>query len=159
MVYGWLVLQRREVDRPVFITRRSVGPNTGRDEIAWLLKWETAAAKPEFLDTLADAHPIATHALELHTVHRIKDGDLAPEEFSLHIKYPFSIDCRVQPWMGFLLPQCGGKLSVRQLLEFCKQNNFVQLETPLAEFARLLAVFVANGFLEVKGFELPTKAH
>jgi len=159
MVYGWLVLQRREVDRPVFITRRSVGPNTGRDEIAWLLKWETAAAKPEFLDTLADAHPIATHALELHIVHRIKEGDLAPEEFSLHIKYPFSIDCRVQPWMGFLLPQCDGKLSVRQLLEFCKQNNFVQPETPLAEFARLLAVFVANGFLEVKGFELPTKAH
>jgi len=158
MVYGWLLLQRREAARPVFTTRRSVGPNTRRDEVAWLLRWETAAAQPEFLESLAEAHPIATHDLEFHTLHRIKEGDWAPEEFSMHANYPFRIDCRVQPWMGFLLPQCDGKLSVRELLEFCKQSNFVQPETPLAEFAKLLTVFVANGFLEVEGFELPARA-
>jgi hypothetical protein len=88
----------------------------------------------------------------------MKEGDLLPEEFTLHIKYPFSVDSRVQPWMGFLLPQCDGKLTVRQLLEFCKQRSFIRPETPLAEFAKLLMVFVANGFLEVEGFELPKNA-
>jgi len=158
MVYGWMIIQRREGARLVFTIRRSIGPLSGKDEIAWLLKWEAAAAKPEFIDLLAEAHPVTVPSLELHTIHRMKEGDLVPEEFSLHIKYPFSVDSRVQPWMGLLLPHCDGKLTVRQLLEFCKQHNFIQPETPLAEFARLLMVFVANGFLEVEGFELPKNA-
>ena len=155
MVYGWMIIQRREDARPVFTTRRTVGPNTGRNEIAWLLKWETAAVKPEFIEILAETHPVTAPSLELHTVHRMKEGDLAPEQFSLHTEYPFSVDCRVQPWMGFLLPQCDGKLTVRQLLEFCKGNHFVHPETPLAEFVKLLMVFISGGFLEVERFGLP----
>jgi hypothetical protein len=158
MIYGWMIIQRRADARPVFTTRRAAGLNSGRDEIAWLLKWETAAAKAEFMETLAEAHPIAAHSLELHTVSRMKEGDLAPEQFSLHTEYPFTVDCRVQPWMGFLLPQCDGKSSVRQLLEFCKGNRFVHPETPLAEFVKLLMVFVGGGFLEVEDFELPASA-
>jgi hypothetical protein len=158
MVYGWMIIQRREGARPVFTTRRSVGPNTGRDEIAWLLKWESAAVKPEFIEILAETHPVTAPSLELHVVHRMKEGDLAPEQFSLHTEYPFSVDCRVQPWVGFLPPQCDGKLTVRQLLGFCKENNFVHPETPLAEFAKLLMVFIAGGFLEVEEFKLPKRA-
>jgi hypothetical protein len=155
MVYGWIIIQRRKDARPVFTTRRSVGPNSGRDEIDWLVKWESAAVKPEFINILAETHPVAAPSLELHTIHRMKEGDLAPEQFSLHTDYPFSVDCRVQIWMGFLLPQCAGKSTVRQLLEFCKQNNFVHPETPLAEFIKLLMVFISGGFLEVEEFKLP----
>jgi len=155
MVYGWIIIQRREDARPVFTGRRSVGLNSGRNEIAWLLKWETAALKPGFTEMLADAHPVATPSLELRTIHRMKEGDLLPEQFSLHTEYPFSVDCPVHPWVGFLLPQCDGKSTVRQLLEFCKQNSFVHPETPLAEFAKLLMVFVSGGFLEVEEFPLP----
>jgi hypothetical protein len=157
MVYGWMIIQRREDPRPVFTSRRSAGPNSGRNEIAWLLKWETASVKPEFLEILAETHPVVAPSLELRTVHRMKEGDLQPEQFSLHTDYPFSVDCQVQPWAGFLFPQCDGKLTVRQLLEFCKQNNFVHPETPLTEFAKLLMVFIGGGFLEVEGFELPKK--
>jgi hypothetical protein len=88
----------------------------------------------------------------------MKEGELLPDEFSLQTEYPFSVDLRVQPWMGFLLPQCDGKLTVRQLLEFCKQHSFIRPETPLAEFARLLMVFIGSGFLEVEEFELPAGA-
>jgi SAM-dependent methyltransferase len=153
MVHGWMIIQRREDARPVFTARRYLGPSSGRDEIAWLMKWEGAAAKPGFIDALAEAHPITAPSLELRTVHRMKEGDLAPEDFSWHTEYPFSVDCRVQPWMCFVLPQCDGKLSVRQLWEFCKQHQFVHPETPLAEFAKLLMVFVSYGFLEVEGFK------
>ena len=158
MAYGWMIIQRREGARPVFTVRRSIGSHSGKNEIAWLLKWEGASAKPEFINFLAEARPVAVPSVELHTIHRMKEGDLLPEEFSLQLKYPFSVDLRVQPWMGFMLPQCDGNLTVRQLLEFCKQHNFVQADTPLAEFAKLVMVFIANGFLEVEGFELPKKA-
>jgi hypothetical protein len=60
--------------------------------------------------------------------------------------------------MGFLFPQCDGNSSVRQLLDFCKGNRFVHPETPLAEFVKLLMVFVGGGFLEVEEFELPASA-
>jgi len=159
MVYGWLIIQRSAEPRPVFTARRSASPKSRREEIEWLLRWQTAAERPEFVDRLAEAHPVAVPTLELHTVHRIKDGDLSPAEFSLHTEYPFAADCRVQPWVGFLLAQCDGKSSLRQLLEFCKAHKFVQPETPLVEFARLLMVLIAGGFLEVEGFELPGRGH
>ncbi|MGA2073060.1 MAG: class I SAM-dependent methyltransferase [Terriglobia bacterium] len=155
MVYGWLIIQRRDEARPVFTVRRSVGRILSRREVAWLLKWETAAVNPAFIDGLADAHPVATPSLELHTVHRMKDGELQPEQFELHTEYPFNVECRVQPWVGFLLPQCDGTSTVRQLHEFCRQNKFIDPETPLAEFTKLLAVFISGGFLEVEEFRLP----
>jgi hypothetical protein len=155
MPYGWLILQRRDETRPVFTARRTAGRISTGKEVAWVLKWETAAVKPGFIEKLAAAHPVATPASELHTVHRIKGGDLLPEEFKLKTEYPFAVACRVQPWVGFLLPQCDGKSSVRELVEFCKQNNFVHADTPLAEFVKLLMVFISGGFLEVEEFELP----
>jgi len=156
MSYGWLIIQRRKDVRPVFTARRSVGRVSTRDEVGWLLNWETAAAEPGFIEKLAGVHPVARASFELHTVHRMKGGDLLPEDFRLTTDYPFSVECRVQPWVGFLLPQCDGKSSVRELLEFCKRNSFVHLDTPLTEFVRLLAVFISGGFLEVEEFRLPT---
>ena len=158
MSYGWLIIQRRDDVRPVFTVRRSVGRISTREEVGWLLNWETAAVAPGFIERLAEAKPVARPSFELHTVHRMKGGDLLPEEFRLTTEYPFSVECRVQPWVGFLLPQCDGKSSVRELLEFCKQNSFVHLDTPLAEFVKLLAVFISGGFLEVEEFRLPEGA-
>ena len=155
MIYGWLIMQRREDDRPVFTTRRSVGPHSGREEIAWLLKWETAAVKPQLIEGLGEVRPVAVPFLELHTVYRWKEGDLRPDQFTLHADHPFCVECQVQPWVSFLLPQCDGKSSVRRLLEFCKENHFVHPETPLAEFAKMLMVLMSRGLLEVEGFELP----
>ena len=155
MPYGWLIIQRRNDSRSVFTVRKSVGRISTRNEIGWLLKWETAAVKPEFIDRLAEAHPVATPSLELHTVHRMKDGELQPDEFKLHTEYPFEVECRVQPWVGFLLPQCDGTPTVRQLHEFCRQNKFIHPETPLTEFAKLLTVLISGGFLEVEEFRLP----
>ena len=158
MAYGWLILQRRNDPRPVFTLRRSVGRVSTREEVGWLLNWETALVEPGFIEKLAEAHPVAKPSFELHTVHRMKGGDLLPEEFTLKTEYPFSVECRVQPWVGFLLPQCDGKSSVRELLEFSKRNNFVQVETPLREFVKLLAVFISGGFLEVEEYRLPESA-
>jgi len=159
MSYGWLIIQRRDDGRPVFTVRRSAGRISTREEVGWLLNWETAAVAPGFIEKLAEAHPVARPSFELHTVHRMKGGDLLPEEFRLTTEYPFSVECRVQPWVGFLLPQCDGKSSVRELLEFCKRSNFVHLDTPLAEFVKLLAVFISGGFLEVEEYRLPGGSH
>jgi hypothetical protein len=65
------------------------------------------------------------------------------------------MDCKVQPWVGFLIPLCDGKLTVRQLLEACKSHQLIHAETPLEEFSELLAALISGGFLEVADFRPP----
>jgi SAM-dependent methyltransferase len=155
MAYGWIIIQRKNDARKVFTVRRSAGQRTGREEIAWLLHWETFAASSSAFDGLLGMRPVARPSLELRTLYRLKDGDLAPEQFTLHVDDPFSMDCKVQPWVGFLIPLCDGKLTVQQLFDACKANRFIHAETPPQEFSELLGVLISGGFLEVADYRLP----
>jgi hypothetical protein len=156
MAYGWIIIQRKSDARDVFTVRRLAGLRTGPDEIAWLLRWETfVAAGASALAALQGMRPMARPSLELRTVYRLKDGDLVPDQFMLHTDDPFSMECKVQPWVSFLIPLCDGKLTVQQLLEACKANRFIHAETPPQEFSELLGVLISGGFLEVEGYRPP----
>lgn len=156
MAYGWIIIQRKNDARNVFTVRRMAGLRSGSDEIAWLLQWETfVAAGASVFAALQGMRPVARPSLELRTVYRLKDGDLVPEQFTLHTDDPFSMDCKVQPWVSFLIPLCDGKLTVRQLFEACKANRFIHEETPAQEFCELLGVLISGGFLEVAEYRPP----
>jgi SAM-dependent methyltransferase len=156
MAYGWIVIQRKLDTRRVFTVRRFAGPQTGKEEIEWLLKWESfVAANASVYAALAAMSPVARPSLELRTLYRLKNGDLAPEQFSLHTDDPFSMDCKVQPWVGFLIPLCDGKLTVAQLFESCKAHKLIHEETPPEEFAALICTLISGGFLEVAEYRFP----
>ena len=156
MAYGWIIIQRKNDARKVFTVRRSAGLRTGPEEIAWLLRWETfVSAGPSAFAALQGMRPVARPSLELRTIYRLRDGDLAPDQFTLHTDDPFSMDCKVQPWVSFLIPLCDGKLTVQQLLEACKANRFIHAETPHQEFSELLGVLISGGFLEVADYRAP----
>ena len=155
MAYGWIIIQRKNDTRKVFTVRRSAGPRTGREEIAWLLKWETFAAGPSAFEDLQEMIPVARRSLELRTIHRMKEGELVPEQLALHTEDPFAMNCKVDPWVAFLIPLCDGQSTVRQLWETCKANNFIHPETPPQEFAKLIGVLISGGFLEVADFRPP----
>ena len=152
MVYGWIIIQRKNDSRKVFTVRRLVGPQTGREEIAWLLKWETFAAGPSAFEDNQGMIPVARPSLELRTVHRMKGGELVPEQLTLHTEDPFAMNCQVDPWVTFLLPLCDGQATVRQLWETCKAHKFIHAETPPQEFAKMIGVLISGGFLEVADF-------
>jgi len=155
MPYGWIIIQRRSDTRSVFTVRRSAGRRIGQEEIAWLLKWETFAAGPSAFEDLQERTPVARRSLEFHILHRLNEGKLVPEQFTLHMEAPFFGNCKVQYWIGFLIPLCDGKTTVRQLWEACKSNKFIHPETPPQEFAKLIAVLISGGFLELADFCLP----
>lgn len=160
MAYGWIVIQRKNVDRRVFTVRRSAGTRTGLEEIAWLLKWETfaaGAASSRDFAAFQNMIPVARPSLELHTTYRLKAGDLVPDVFTLHTDDPFSMDCKVQPWVSYLIPLCDGKLTVAQLLEACKSHRLIHAETPPVEFCELLSTLISGGFFEVADFRLPDR--
>ncbi len=153
--YGWIIIQRRNTPRGVFTARRSAGPCTGREEIAWLLNWETFAAGPSASQDLLQMAPVARASLELHAVHRLKEGALVPEHLALHSEHPFAMNVRVDPWMVYLIPLCDGKSTVQQMWETCKAQKFIHPETPAEEFARLIAMMISGGFIEVADYRPP----
>ena len=155
LVYGWIVIQRRKDGRKVFTVRRATAREERREEIAWLLRWEAFAAGAPSLDAVQEMTPVANRSLELHTVHRIKDGNLAPDGFKLHTEDPFTMDCLVPSWAGYLISHCDGKSTVRRLLETCKAGNLIPPDTPPEEFAKVIIFLFSGGFLEVTGFSLP----
>jgi SAM-dependent methyltransferase len=156
MAYGWIIIQRKNDTRKVFTVRRAAGPRTRREEIAWLLKWETFLAGPSALEDLQGMTPVARPSLELRTLYRLKEGDLAPDQFALHTEDPFAMDFKMDPWEAFLIPLCDGQATVRQLWERCKGHNFIHADTPPEEFAKLIGVLISGGFLEVGGFCPPS---
>ena len=156
MAYGLIIIQRKIDSRREFTVRRASGPRTGREEIGWLLRWETfAATVPSAVEGLQGMIPVARPSLELRTIYRLKSGDLAPDQFSLHTDDPFSMDCRVEPWVGFLIPLCDGQLTVEKIFEACKSNGFIHAQASPQEFADMLMVLISGGILEVDGFRPP----
>jgi SAM-dependent methyltransferase len=155
LVYGWITIQRKSDARKGFTVRRSAGPRFGREEIAWLLKWETFAAGPSAFEHLLEMVPVARPSVEVHTVHKLKDGELVPAHLALHTENPFAMNCKVDPWMPYLIPLCNGQSTVRQLLETCKVQNLIHPETPAEEFAKLISVWISGGFLEVAEYRAP----
>jgi SAM-dependent methyltransferase len=155
LVYGSLVIQRKTgAGKPVTVRRRK-GPRLGTSEIEWLRGWETAATDDAILRRILDSKPIAAPDLALHVIHRLQGGELAPREFTLEGRYPFTVECNIQPWAAFLLARCDGKSTARQLLAFLKENELIAANEREEEFADFLRVLISGGFLEMEGFRLP----
>lgn len=153
--YGPFVVEKKVTPGEPVTVRRQKGSRLGWPEIEWLRAWETAAAHPEMLHRLLESRPVTAQALELRVVHRMHDGKLAPQRFTLQTEYPFAVECPIQPWTAYLIGRCDGKTTGRQLLEFLKENQFLAADEPQEQFADYLRDMVSGGFLEIEGFRLP----
>ena len=153
--YGPFVVGKKAIAGEPVTVRRRKGSRLGSSEIEWMRAWETAAAHPEMLRRLLDSRPVAARGLELHVVHRMHDGKLAPQRFTLQTEYPFEVECPIQPWTAYLIGRCDGRTTGRQLLQFLKENQFLAADEPEEQFADYLRDMVSGGFLEIEGFRLP----
>jgi methylase of polypeptide subunit release factors len=155
--YGSVVIQRkRSPGRPVTV-RRKKGTRLGTAEIEWLRAWETAATDPDMPRRILDARLVAAPGWELKVTHRMKDHELAPQEYRLLTTYPFTVECSAQRWVAYLLPQCDGKTPARELLAWLKENQLVATNASEYEFADYLRVLISGGFLEMEGYRLPER--
>ncbi len=155
LVYGSLVIERKTAAGKPVTMRRRKGPRLGTSEIEWLRAWETAAADDAILRRILDSKPVAVRDLELRVIHRLRDGELAPQDFTLETSYPFTVECNIQPWAAFLLARCDGKSTALELLAYLKENELIAANELEEEFADFLRVLISGGFLEIEGFPLP----
>jgi len=154
LVYGSVVIQRKTgASEPVTVRRRK-GPRLTSAEIEWLRLWETKAADGG-AGWILESQPVAAGDLDLRVIHRLQEGELAPQEFTLETKYPFEVECAIQPWAAFLIARCDGKTPARELLAYLKQNELVAADEPEEAFSSFLRSLISGGFLEIEGFRLP----
>jgi len=152
---GMVVVQRREGKRPVFTIRRSLAPKVDSNATENVLRWETEMAAGRSLERIFGGKPVASPRAELIVRHRIEDGDFTPQDFTLTNDFPFLMDCKVQPWMGYLLVRCDGTKTVHELYRECRDAGWIDLNTPPREFVALIGLLVSGGFLGVEEFRLP----
>jgi SAM-dependent methyltransferase len=148
LVYGLVMIQRRDQPRAVFTVRRQTGPKTGPAEHHWLLDWETIAAAPAPKWALR-ACPRAVPGVQLRIEHHLENGDWTPDAYIIETDHPFANELRAQAWTAYLLTCAGGALTVPELLEKMKSDGALHPDTPLADFAEMIATLVSGGFLRV----------
>ena len=155
--YGAMVIQRKTGAGPPVTVRRRKGARFGSAEIEWLRRWETAAADPAMIGRILDSRPLAARGLKLQVTHGVQELEFAPQEFRIETTYPFTVECKIEPWTAYLIPRCDGKTTVRELLAWLKENALVGAGAPEEEFADFLRGLVSGGFLEMEEFRLPRR--
>jgi len=152
---GTLVVQRREGKRRVFTIRRSLASNADSQATERVLRWETEMVVGRSLEKIFALRPTASLRVELTVRHHIEGGDFTPHDFTLTNDYPFLMDCKVQPWMGYLLVRCDGSKSVQELYGECREAGWIEPNTPPREFIDLIGLLVSGGFLSVEEIKQP----
>lgn len=152
LVYGLVVIQRRDSERSVFTIRREASPQTGPAECAWLIEWATAASN---VDAILQARPHAGKHASLRIDHRLAEGAWQPESLRLESQYPFAVTMRAEPWSANLLTIADGSRTTAELLAHLISSGVLPEQAEPAEFARIVAAMVFAGLLELDEYKLP----
>lgn len=155
LVYGFVMIQRRDSVRPAFTVRRQNGPATSQPEHEWLLGWETAAAADDSVDRIMRSRFKTAPACQLHVLNRMTEAEWTPVSYGLQTDYPFRMEMQAQPATVYLLTCCDGARTGDQLLVEMKSAGALHPDTSPAEFADLVRTLVSGGFVLMEGFALP----
>jgi SAM-dependent methyltransferase len=155
-VYGLILVQRHPgAGRRPFTVRRQIGARTGSAEIEWAIRWESTAASAGAAALLLEARPARSKNLEVQVVHRVKDGMLEPQDFTLQTEYPFRMESRVHPWTAALIEACDGARTGRELHGWFVEQGLIPRDVRAGDFARFLGSLISGGFLEIEGHKPP----
>jgi methylase of polypeptide subunit release factors len=150
VVHGHLVIQRREKERPVFRCTRAFGPSSGRNEMEWLLDWETQCVQPGHAPRLMDARPVASPGWELHVRHALRDGKLSPLGYALRTAAPFEVELQIHPWIAATLARCDGSRKCADLFEWARSNGALEGDGGRDEFIRAMNALIGCDFVRIR---------
>jgi SAM-dependent methyltransferase len=158
LVYGLVLIQRRNGAGKTFTVRRQASDDPRRADWQWLLAWETAAAGERLAGAVLDSRLHASHGTEFEVLHRLTGDGWTPKFYRLSIDRPFRMNCQAEPWAAHLLSQCDGILTGRRHFERLKEEGVIPPQATEAEFAAAVAPLISGGFVEVDGFRPPRAA-
>jgi hypothetical protein len=148
-------MRRHQTARPAFTTRVLKGEGFTPGHVEWLLDWSTEVRAAESVGRLMGCRPFLSPHAEMAVLHRVRDGQLVPEVFSLRCNRPFEAECVLEPWVAQIAARCDGETSWREHFEKAKGDGVVPQGARAEEFLGLLEPLVSNGLLGIAERPLP----
>jgi SAM-dependent methyltransferase len=149
VVYGSVLIRRKERSGPAVTTRMFLGPEATGKDLDFLLDWKAAAAAPDIAAKLWTLRPRLGADGEMRTIHRVRDGRLIGEEFELHTNGAFASKGKVPGWVAQVVAECDGSLTWGERFERLREEGRIPAGMGGDEFVRVLVMLVSTGFLEV----------
>jgi hypothetical protein len=97
---------------------------------------------------------LSPHA-EMTVLHRVRDGQLVPEVFSLRSSGPFEAECVLEAWLAQIAARCDGVSRWREHFEKAKGDGMVPEAATEEEFLEVLEPLVSNGLVWIAERPLP----
>jgi SAM-dependent methyltransferase len=154
VVHCSVLLRRHEGTLRAFTERVSKGQGCTRAHVEWLLEWGTAVRDDTFRDGLMESRPSLSPYAEMSVIHRVRDGGMVPEVFSLRCTRPFHAERRLPPWLAQIVSSCDGSTTWQELLETAGEAGLAPRGTA-SEFLTVLDPLVSQGLLWIAERPLP----
>ncbi len=155
LFHGSVLIRRHEAARPAFTARVLKGEGFTARHVEWLLRWNTEIRDPASIETMLEFRPRLSPHAEMGVLHRVREGQLVPEVFSLRCNRPFEAECMLQPWLAQIVSRCGGQTTWREHMENARSEGIISAETTAAESLEVLEPLVSNGLLHIEEWPFP----
>ena len=149
------VRQKIAIPMQAFTARVSKGQGFSVAHVEWLLEWGAAIRDGAARERLMESRPYLSPHAEMSVVHRVRDGAMAPEAFSLRCRRPFDVERRIPPWLAQIVSQCDGRTTWREQLGNARDAGLVPTKATSADFLTVLDSLVSQGLLWVSDMPLP----
>ena len=113
------------------------------------MDWSTEVRDAASLGRLMGSRPYLSPHAEMAVLHRVRDGQLVPEVFSLRSNQPFEAECVLEPWVAQIAARCDGETSWREHFDKAKGDGVVPEAARAEEFLEMLEPLVSNGLLRI----------
>jgi SAM-dependent methyltransferase len=149
--HGFVIIQRKSSPREVFTVRRKSGPESGSSEVEWLMGWLTRNVEPANRGELLATRFVTSEKCEMTVEHRMEDGEMAVAGMRLRTRHPFDMECRIQPWTGQFIAECGRPMTGQEIYDYCRREEIIRGQVTAQDFTALLDMLTSGGFLEAVG--------
>jgi len=155
VVHFSFALRRLEGTLRAFTTRVSKGQGFNTAHVEWLLEWGASFRDAGWRERLMESRPRFSPHAEMSVLHRVRDGGMVPEAFSLRCRRPFDVERRIPPWLAQIVSQCDGRTSWREQLGNARDSGLIPQNVSAAEFLTVLDPLVSQGLLWIAEAPLP----
>jgi methylase of polypeptide subunit release factors len=155
LFHGSVMMRRHGAGRSGYTVRVLRGAGYTKHHVEWLLAvagmWRDPAARAGLMAMA----PVLSPRAEMAVLHRVREGALAPEAFTLRAAGPFEAECVLEGWLAQIVARCDGATTWREHFETAKADGMLLPATPVEEFIGLLEPLVTNGLLCLSSCPLP----
>ena len=139
LVYGSVLIRRKQFGSAAVTVRKNVGRRCGYAELRWALDAEQARA-PIDVDTVVLR---VSPDVEVDVKHRVNEsGHLLPTDYKLVCSTPFSEELTCSQWLAVLLSEFDGRRTGADVFQRMQQHGPVEPAQFEAAVQRLVAMSV-----------------